>query len=375
MTRIAELNQLKEENTALRLKMLDLEQLMTLQQSIAQQYQELSIYLMNASHFSEFTHTLLVSAPRMLMIDHMSLLFMDDNYDLRHLLADLQIPFSQIPHLTFLDKHTNTVYPFDEHDLRPFIVLKQDFHHSALIQDESVQQIAIIPIKRNLFSGYLCLGSYQKDFFDSPHNHDFIDGLTLLVATCLENVLHNAQLQHIGFTDTLTSLYNRRYVNQRLQEEVTRAQREDQPIAVLYIDVDHFKNINDKYGHLNGDIVLKTVSLLLKQGLRLSDVLGRFGGEEFIAILPNTTESEAIQIAERLRLIIAGKGVQITSQEDSLMVTVSIGITCIQPQSTSTIDQTIEQLLSQADIALYRAKAQGRNFVVSYDNSVVSEKV
>lgn len=375
MTRVADTKQLQEENTQLRLKILDLEQLMTLQQSIAQQYQELSIYLMSTTHFSEFVHTLLVSAPNLLMIDHISLIFIDEKYDLRHLLSDLQIPFEDTPHLSFIENPSETIYPYDDNDFRPHILLKNDFLHPEFVKDDAVQQLAIIPIKRNLFSGYLFLGSYQKDFFDFSHNHDFIDGLTLLVATCLENVLHNAQLQHIGFTDTLTNLYNRRYVNQRLEEEVSRAQREEHPIAVLYIDIDHFKQINDKYGHLSGDIVLRTVSNRLKHGLRLSDVLGRYGGEEFIAILPNTTEAGALIIAERLRELVAEQEIHMSAKEGNLRVTVSIGITATQPDDTLNIDKTIEALLSHADSALYHAKAHGRNSVVNYGNVEVSEKV
>lgn len=374
MTHTADIQQLEEDNTQLRLKILDLEQLMTLQQSIAQQYQELSIYLMSTVHFSEFAHILLVSAPNMLMIDNISLIFIDEKYDLRHLLTDLQIPIEHTPHLTFIEHPSETIYPYDENDFRPHIMLKKDFLHPELVQDDSIQQLSIIPIKRNLFSGYLCLGSYQKDFFDLRHNHDFIDGLTLLVATCLENVLHNAQLQHIGFTDTLTNLYNRRYVNQRLEEEVSRAQREQQPISILYIDIDHFKQINDKYGHLNGDSVLRYVSNHLKHGLRLSDVLGRFGGEEFIAILPNTAESSALAIAERLRELIASQDIDIASKDGNLHVTVSIGITTLLPTDELSIDQTIETMLSQADAALYHAKGQGRNSVVCYENTAMSEK-
>lgn len=374
MAHTADLQQLEDDNTQLRLKILDLEQLMTLQQSIAQQYQELSIYLMSTTHFSEFAHILLVSAPNMLMIDHISLIFIDEKYDLRHLLADLQISIENTPHLTFIEKPNATIYPYDDNDFRPHILLKKDFAHPELIQNDAVLQLAIIPIKRNFFSGYLCLGSNQKDFFDLRHNHDFIDGLTLLVATCLENVLHNAQLQHIGFTDTLTSLYNRRYVNQRLEEEVSRAQREHHPFSVLYIDIDHFKQINDKYGHLNGDSVLRYVSSHLKHGLRLSDVLGRFGGEEFIAILPNTTETVAFAIAERLRELISNQDIDIASKEGNLHVTVSIGMTSLLPDHESSIDQSIQTLLSQADTALYHAKGQGRNSVVCYENTVMSEK-
>lgn len=127
MARVADTTQLQEENTQLRLKVLDLEQLMSLQQSIAQQYQELSIYLMSSAHFSEFVHTLLVSAPNMLMIDHISLIFIDEKYDLRHLLADLQIPYEQTPHLTFIDTPSESIYPYDDNDFRPPHFIKKCF--------------------------------------------------------------------------------------------------------------------------------------------------------------------------------------------------------------------------------------------------------
>jgi diguanylate cyclase (GGDEF)-like protein len=159
-------------------------------------------------------------------------------------------------------------------------------------------------------------------------------------------------------TDELTRLRNRRYVMRRLEEECERADRLGEPLSILLIDLDHFKQVNDTFGHPFGDQVLRRVANRMKSGLRRYDVLGRIGGEEFLIISPGATLEEAMALAERVRAQI--ETVNVIDGDKECSVTVSIGVT-----SFSTMEGTPELLMRKADAALYRAKDQGRNRVVA----------
>ena len=167
-------------------------------------------------------------------------------------------------------------------------------------------------------------------------------------------------IQHLSQTDPLTNALNRRSINQSLDE---LHHDKNCPYAIVLLDLDHFKNINDQFGHHMGDTVLIAVSQKLGLHLRESDVVGRFGGEEFILVLKNTSLEKAEQVAERCRIAI--QQLQIFSDEGELIpVTASFGI------AISSAELRPQQLLSQADQALYQAKAGGRNLVKAYAEPV-----
>lgn len=162
-------------------------------------------------------------------------------------------------------------------------------------------------------------------------------------------------LAHMAVTDLLTGLFNRAYFEATIELETARSQRTGYPISLLLIDIDHFKRINDTYGHPIGDDVIRTVAALSQETVRKSDVVCRYGGEEFAILLPGTTAADAFQLAERLR----GKVANIAPNHlpISCPITVSIGITCSNGRS----DATPTQLIEEADIALYSGKKNGRN--------------
>ncbi|MCD6527774.1 MAG: diguanylate cyclase [Desulfuromonas sp.] len=163
------------------------------------------------------------------------------------------------------------------------------------------------------------------------------------------------QLAHQALTDELTGLYNRSYFDATLKSELSRCQRSGKSFSLLMLDLDHFKRINDSYGHACGDQVLQLVSHTLKDFLRASDVLCRYGGEEFTIILPETPTPFAYILARRLhkRITKAGQGLSQLQHE----LTVSIGIS----SAKKTLPTTPRELLDQADKALYFAKQNGRN--------------
>jgi diguanylate cyclase (GGDEF)-like protein/PAS domain S-box-containing protein len=163
------------------------------------------------------------------------------------------------------------------------------------------------------------------------------------------------RLHQLATHDALTGIYNRRHLEEVVRLELERAQRYTRPLTVAMLDADHFKRINDTYGHQVGDEVLRTVSQRCQKTLRASDVLGRYGGEEFVVVFPETALDEARMVAERLRAAVAGAPV--TVGEQALLVTISIGLAGLSR------GQDHATLLARADSALYAAKQSGRNRV------------
>jgi two-component system, cell cycle response regulator len=168
----------------------------------------------------------------------------------------------------------------------------------------------------------------------------------------------NARLEQLAQTDPLTQLMNRRTLTERITAEMERARRYDSTLALLMIDIDHFKKVNDTYGHLVGDDVLRDVGQLLLETIRGSDIVARYGGEEFLMLLPETDDAGAETFAERIREAISRHEFN-AAAGTALMLTASIGI-AVFPAARI---ESVEDLLARADAALYRAKADGRNRV------------
>lgn len=172
------------------------------------------------------------------------------------------------------------------------------------------------------------------------------------------------RLAKLAVTDELTGLFNRRHMNTAMEKERIRALRYDKPLSLAIFDIDHFKPINDNFGHAAGDEVLQTIALRLNEMVRGADwigrgtdAIGRVGGEEFILMLPETDHQQAQECAERLRRAIGDKPFRINRQ--SLPITVSVGVATLRP------NETLAQLIERADRSLYQAKHDGRNRVVA----------
>lgn len=167
----------------------------------------------------------------------------------------------------------------------------------------------------------------------------------------------DAQLYSLATVDSLTGVYNKFYFQRSLQREFQRSARSKSPLALFFLDIDHFKNTNDNFGHLAGDFVLRKIGEILLRNMREYDICGRYGGEEFTVALPATPVDAATMVADRLRSVIAG--CEFKHQEQVIPTTVSIGIAWNSPNVSSP-----EELLERADRALYRAKQSGRNCVI-----------
>jgi len=173
----------------------------------------------------------------------------------------------------------------------------------------------------------------------------------------------NLKLEKLSNIDPLTEIANRRALMRALDSEYQRSKRKRHPLSLLMVDIDHFKKINDRFGHQQGDLVLKAVAGAISDGLRDYDLAARFGGEEFALILPETDLARAAQVAERIRAKIAG--LRLGGRLANLQVTVSLGVA----SRPSPDIQDVDDLIRIADDALYEAKQEGRNRVVVVSSS------
>ena len=166
-----------------------------------------------------------------------------------------------------------------------------------------------------------------------------------------------AELVRLSNHDALTGLYNRRVLDERLAKDIQRANRYKHSLSLFMIDIDHFKSVNDSYGHATGDLIIKGVSRIIEGSIREIDYSSRYGGEEFVVVLPETSLTDAEELAERLCSTVEEKSFEI-KDGSNLSVTISIGVSGFIEESKSS-----EHLINQADSALYEAKDFGRNCV------------
>lgn len=187
------------------------------------------------------------------------------------------------------------------------------------------------------------------------HEQILITSLLALGALMMSNELTSKELRSHAEQDSLTHLFNRRFFLKLFHKSKSLASRTKNPLSLLVLDLDHFKLINDKFGHIAGDEVLIHFAKNAQKNLRAEDVMGRIGGEEFAIFLPNTDGDSALLFAERLRKMIEAQPV--SSSKGTITYTISIGVTTIRNVTT------IEQALDEADLAMYKAKKKGRNRV------------
>src|SRR3990167_8373715 len=178
-------------------------------------------------------------------------------------------------------------------------------------------------------------------------------------ALALRRVHLYQEIERTAITDGLTEVYTRRHVLERFREELRRSTSRNIPMYFLMIDVDFFKKFNDQYGHLTGDQILREVGFLIRENIREIDIAGRYGGEEFSVILPDTDHEGAQFAAERIRRAI--EETTIKAYDASVKITVSIGTSTFPDDGRKT-----DELIDKADWALYRAKKMGRNKVCSF---------
>lgn len=203
------------------------------------------------------------------------------------------------------------------------------------------------------------LESGADDYIIKPFNREELK-FRLKIGQRIIELEH--RILRLASTDYLTGLLNRRAFLERLERELNRCQREVSRMGIIIMDIDHFKRVNDNFGHQVGDLVLQEFSNILVKLCRSYDFIGRYGGEEFIVCLPGADKWNTYQIAERIRSTIENKKTLLPNKESSVSITASFGIASMEPRQIKSADK----LINEADEALYRAKAQGRNRIEMY---------
>ncbi len=226
-----------------------------------------------------------------------------------------------------------------------------------------IGSVALLPLMRQERQiGSLHFASHSSTRYSPDKAVSFMWHLALMVAVCLENCIALEQLKRQGHEDILTQVRNRRSFEEELVKEIERAQRQSTQLSCMFVDIDHFKNINDTYGHQIGDLCLREVANHINQELRKTDLLARYGGEEFVVLLPNCDSAQVAIIAERVRATIEKNSLK-TADKKEISLTVSVGLTTWTPTTVNTNDLQLvgKELLGAADSAMYAAKKEGRN--------------
>jgi diguanylate cyclase (GGDEF)-like protein len=237
-------------------------------------------------------------------------------------------------------------------DIRKEDHLLPDSDHPEFAKIRSAICVPLIPRDQQPL-GVLSLDSTQPGAF-TRGNLQMLSSFAATATSAIMNAKHYAEVQKLAITDTLTSILNRRGLLRWGAYEFERAKRFGRALSMIFFDLDHFKHINDEFGHAVGDQVLTRLIARCEKAIRVIDIFGRYGGEEFIIILPETSLSEAYEIAERIRKIVASQPFELSSLEIDL--TISLGVTEKQPGTES-----LDELIQIADQAMYRSKQRGRN--------------
>jgi two-component system cell cycle response regulator len=357
---------LNAETLALRRQLEELLAQARLNEEIMRRHQQIDLAFIGASGFRELVECAFDAFTESSELDVVTLALLDPDYAMRRMLLDLDVALPDYPKLLFLDQPAG-FGGLPGSLQKPLLGTwsEQDFGTLFPKLMARPRSVAILPLLRNgELIGSLNLGSFRPRRYTAGMATDFLEHRASVLALCLENVTNRELLKRMGLTDGLTGVNNRRYIERRLVEEVGRACRQGLALSCMYIDIDHFKQVNDQIGHQAGDDVLREVAARIKIELRLSDALGRFGGEEFLVLLTGTDQPGASTVAERMRKSIA-RPLRIGSGEE-LHVTASIGIACMsRPDPTREHEKLGKELVAAADRALYVAKQAGRNRVVA----------
>jgi two-component system cell cycle response regulator len=335
-------------------------------ESKLRRFQAHELRLIGLNSLFELIQDILYPNPAVFNWDVVTLLLLDPEYEVRRILKEEGVELRDHVGLLFAtqDDDLDVLFPTS---LFPLLGPYKAKLHAPLFAStrRSPNSVALLPMVRHgRLIGSLNIGSYNAERFVKGVRTDFLEHLAAVAAICIENATNLERLKRQGLTDTLTAINNRRFFDQRLKEELERAAREHIQLTCLLLDVDHFKKVNDSYGHQVGDHVLREVAALIRAQLRGSDVLSRYGGEEFAALLSRSGTLEACEVAERIRHNVANHAFE-TPEGQPFKVTISIGVATYNPAKFGSGKLQGAVLVGHADRALYDAKSGGRDKVVS----------
>jgi two-component system, cell cycle response regulator len=359
-----DMDELNRENDDLKKRLLEMTAEAANNESILKRTQARELTLLRADSLAQLLRAMVDGLRESYSLDAVSVVLLDPQHEIRHLLiagGDRPEEFKQIFFVDSLVGLAPQLAALHKPWLGPFVGAD---HHLLFPGAANLKSAALVPLPRkDRATGALCFGSRDPTRFTRHHGTDFLGHLGAVAAVCLENAVNRTRLLRAGISDFLTGWNNRRYLQQRLQEELARAQRRGGSMACLMIDIDRFKGVNDGYGHLAGDNALKEIAHRVEGQIRSMDTAARFGGDELAVLMPEATAAEAATLGERIREVIAAEPFALTDHIERSL-TVSVGVAAVAPGRHETdMKAMADRLLADSDAALYRAKALGRNRV------------
>ncbi len=363
-------SELEHEIRALHARLAGLTEQVSRNDSLLRKTQERELELLRAGSLAQLFERLIAGLRASYQLDDVELILHDPQHEIRHLLSGDELALEQLQGVCFVDALT-TVAPQLANLERPWLGPFHKADHGLLLPGVGrAQSLALIPLRRHeQLDGVLVFSSADPLRFTQELASDFLAHLGLVAAICIENAVNRARLMRSGYTDFLTGFHNRRYLHARLREELARAQRARQSIVCLMIDLDHFKRINDQYGHLAGDAVLREVAQRIDAEMRISDTGARFGGDEFALVLSEAAITDGEKVAARVLHTVRNQPVFIGKVAET--ITLSIGLAAATPGPGMRDYKVLaERLMAEADAALYRAKSAGRNRIATSPNLV-----
>jgi two-component system, cell cycle response regulator len=326
--------------------------------------QERELELLKAENLAQLFETICQGLPTSYGLDAVTLVLTDSQHEIRHLLIAEQLQVEAFPRVIFADSMDEIAPQFVSFH-KPWLGPYMGCDHQLIFPKvEGLKSIALIPLRRHdRLHGSLNFGSSDEKRFSRHLATDFLAHLGVIAAFAVENTINRARLVRSGLTDFLTGWHNRRYLNARLKEELSLTQRQGTNLVCFVIDLDHFKRINDQYGHLAGDAALRAAAQRVDTHIRGSDAAARFGGDEFVVLAPGIGSAQAAVLAERIREAVCGTPIEV-APDARVTLTVSIGVAeIIVARQDTDLQAAAERLLTAADSALYKAKQLGRNRV------------
>lgn len=360
---------LQTENFSLRQQLESLLHEARLNEDKMRRFDQLERQLIGAHSLVDLIHLLLSDYKQAFGIEFVALALVDREYEAARILEaekSANSASNPFPGLIFIQSPTllEDIY---QQTRNPVLSRFDKHRHGSLfhVGSHSIASLALLPLcRQGELIGSLHLGSTDPERYEAGTGTAFLERLANIIAICLETALTQERLKLVGLTDGLTGVQNRRYFEHRCPVEVSQAQRHQQPLACMFLDIDKFKRVNDTHGHQTGDEVLRSVAKIIQGQLRASDTIARYGGEEFVVLLPQTPGHYAHEIAERIRLAVASHPF-VTGTREKMVITISIGLAMLPQQSASDIGQQAENLIARADKAVYQAKHRGRNQVIT----------
>ena len=357
----------------------DLFQKATQNEKILRRYQQFELKLLDHSNLEELLDMLLRNSLDHFQLDDVELWLYDPQNTLDELLPD---DYQSMPGLHICKNRSSLEKLYGKKPVVRLISTSQG-QPLPVFSGKDLRSVALLPlVRQGVLVGSLHFGAKGHQRFTLDKSTDFIEHLASIVSVCLENGVNQERLHRLSMYDMLTRVKNRRAFHLALNKEISRAFRSGDPLSLLFIDLDYFKQINDTYGHPMGDKVLREVAQFINDMLRKTDHVCRYGGEEFALVLPSCGQQRAMEIAERIRQQVSElEIINDDAEEEScrkISVTLSMGACCWLPingkdNERGSEEDVAKELIACSDQGVYLSKAAGRNTIhyVAMDEAAV----